>query len=323
MNTLPDYIHHFSWVTRVSLELPIGFEEESNDPDTGSVIYANDLDDEDEPGARVLVKATGIPEGVDDAHLQMLAQSAQLVGSGSAEVHTFDLDGYPAATQRVSYHQAEIDADVVRTECCVQVETVLFSVVCLAFAEDAENYAAPFDHALRTMRFVLPDDPGVELLVSARVPQSWEATRIESVADDEQAATAIGVRYFAEPVAELDGYRPTLSIACGEPDGAGDEWFERFCEQRRARMDSQYEGFSLVRHDRFPLSSLCPVDAIWFEWQADPDMRFMQVQALVYADRYRMYVINAASRVECAENVRSVFDHVIQTLRILPSNTEG
>ena len=43
---LPDLIHHFSWATKVSLELPLGFEEESEDAAANMAIYADDLDDE-------------------------------------------------------------------------------------------------------------------------------------------------------------------------------------------------------------------------------------------------------------------------------------
>ncbi|MDZ7795235.1 MAG: hypothetical protein U5P10_16565 [Spirochaetia bacterium] len=39
------YIHFFSWATRVSIELPVGFEEKIEDQDTNSAIYANDLDE--------------------------------------------------------------------------------------------------------------------------------------------------------------------------------------------------------------------------------------------------------------------------------------
>ncbi|TVQ21681.1 MAG: hypothetical protein EA383_16730 [Spirochaetaceae bacterium] len=323
MSAFPDRIHHFSWTTRVSIELPIGFEEESFDEDTSSVIYADDLDEDDEPGARVLVKATGVADGVEAAHLQMLEQSAQLAAGTAVTPEPLEIDGYPAATQQVRYHQPEIEADVVRTECCAQVGNVLFSVVCLAFAEDAEHYAAAFEHALRTLRFVLPDDPGVELLVSANIPDAWDATRIDSVATEERVSTTIGMRYFAAPQPELDGYRPTLSITCGEPEGYGEEWFDRFCEGRLENTRAQFDGFTLNRHDRFMLSSLCTADVLWFEWDAEPGLRFTQMQALIQADRYRMYVVNAATRVECADEFLPQFESVLHSVRILPPMMEA
>ncbi|MFP4509980.1 MAG: hypothetical protein ACLFNQ_07595 [Spirochaetaceae bacterium] len=323
MNELPEYIHHFSWTTRVSLELPIGFEEESVDPNTGSVIYANDLDDDDEPGARVLVKATAIPPDVENAHLQMLEQSANLVGGTRVSPEHLEIDGFPAAIQQVKYHQEEIVADVVRTECCAQAETLLFSVVCIAFAEDADRYRAAFDHALRTMRFVLDGEPGIDLLVSIRVPDSWEVSSIDGVADEGRDPAVIGIRYFAPPVENLDGYRPTLSVTCGEPDGFGEEWFAEFTAQRLANVEEQYQGFRLLRRDRYMLSSMCDVDALWFEWEAEPGMRFTQVQALLQVDRYRMYVLNAASRSECAPGVVERFENALQTLRVLPPDVEA
>lgn len=323
MSDFPDYIHHFSWTTRVSLELPVGFEEESSDPDTGSVIYANDLDEDDEPGARILVKATAIPDDVENAHLQMLEQSANLVGGSAVTPEHLEIDGFSAAIQQVKYHQNEIEADVVRTECCAQVQNVLFSVVCLAFAEDAQRYTAAFDHALRTMRFILPGDPGVELFVSTRVPDSWEVSRIDGVAEEGQDAPVIGMRFFAPPEADLDDYRPTLSVTCGEPDGFGEQWFDEFTAARLANTEEQYEGFHLLRHERFTLSSMCDVDSLWFEWEAEPGMKFTQVQALIQADRYRMYVLNGASRNECAPGVIARFEDVLQTLRVLPPNVES
>ena len=80
------YIHFFSWATRVSIELPVGFEEQLEDPDSNSAVYADDLDDEDEPGARVMTKMTAVPVESSDAYRSLAAASAE-IDSRSVEHH--------------------------------------------------------------------------------------------------------------------------------------------------------------------------------------------------------------------------------------------
>lgn len=145
------------------------------------------------------------------------------------------------------------------------------------------------------------------LLLSLLVPDDWEA---EEVAPNQ-------VRFFGPEQSDLDDYQPTMSFTVGEPEGAGPEWFDGFCAAARGRLET-YEGFRLLRHERFQLSSLVPVDATWYEWSPDDDMTFAQVQALVPVNASRMYLINGATLAPIADSFLPAFDQVLHSMRVLP-----
>lgn len=147
------------------------------------------------------------------------------------------------------------------------------------------------------------------LLLSLLVPDDWDA---EELAPNQ-------VRFFGPEQPDLDDYRPTMSFTVGEPEGFGDEWFDEFCAQARERLEG-YEDFRLLRHERFTLSSLCPVDATWYEWTAPEEgLTFQQVQALVPYDMSRMYLINAATLAPIADRWLPIFDRVLHDMRVLPA----
>lgn len=144
--------------------------------------------------------------------------------------------------------------------------------------------------------------------LSLLVPEDWEA---EELADNQ-------VRFFGPEHADLDGYRSTLSIVVGEPDGFGDAWFDSFCGQALETLRENYEGFELRNVERYQLSSLAPVNAIWYSWEPEPGTRSSQVQALILVDALRMYLINAATREPIADSTLPRFDEVIRSIRVLP-----
>ena len=147
------------------------------------------------------------------------------------------------------------------------------------------------------------------LLLSLLMPDAWTVT---DVADHQ-------IRLFGPEHPELDDYRPTLSISMHQPDGFGDEWFDRFCADSVERLRDSHEGFSLRSIDRFPLSSLVEVHATWYEWQAAPDHRSSQLQAFIAVDAYRCYLINAAAKVQIADRYLPIFDRIVRSIRILPT----
>lgn len=146
------------------------------------------------------------------------------------------------------------------------------------------------------------------LLLSLQVPDDWTA---EEVAENQ-------VRFFGPEQSDLDDYRPTMSFTVGEPEGTGTEWFDAFCAAARERLET-YDGFRLLRHERFTLSSLTSVDATWYEWSPEPDMTFHQLQALIPVDASRMYMVNAATLAPAADRFLPVFDEVLHSLRVLPT----
>lgn len=152
---LPDLIHHFSWATKVSLELPIGFEEESEDASANVAIYADDLDEDDPPGARVMTKATAVPGQGDEAWQALADQIAALPGRTVASRSETRIDGLPAAQLVVRYHDDSADMDVVRHETVAQAGDVLFTITGLVPAELADQYLPAFERASATARMVL------------------------------------------------------------------------------------------------------------------------------------------------------------------------
>ena len=57
MREYPDRIHCFSRHTKISIELPIRFEEESDDAESNTAVYIDSLGGE--AGARVIARAIG------------------------------------------------------------------------------------------------------------------------------------------------------------------------------------------------------------------------------------------------------------------------
>lgn len=152
---LPSHIHFFSWATKVSLELPVGFEEAVEDESTNSAVYADDLDEDDPLGGRVMTKATAVPQGADDAYQRLADESAGMEGRTVSSRTETEIDHLPAVQQVLRYHQDDVETDVVRHETWAQVGDVVFSITGLAPEDRAGEYLAGFEHASGTARFIL------------------------------------------------------------------------------------------------------------------------------------------------------------------------
>jgi len=162
----PEYIHFFSWVTRVSIELPVGFEEQVEDPETNSAIYADDLDDVDdldEPGARVMTKMTAMPGGVEDAY-RSLAEASTQIGVRTIE-HREEciVDGAPGIRQILSYHDEDSGGNVIRHETFAQLANLVFSLTCLVPEGRSTDYLPAFEHASDSARFILLPSVGAAI----------------------------------------------------------------------------------------------------------------------------------------------------------------
>jgi hypothetical protein len=153
----PELIHFFSWATRVSIELPVGFEEYLEDAETNSAIYADDLDDEDGelPGCRVMTKMTAVAVDSAGAYRELAAASARIGERSIESREECTVDGAPGLRQILVYRDEEAELDVIRHETFVQVENVIFSITGIAPAARREEYLPALDHASRTARFIL------------------------------------------------------------------------------------------------------------------------------------------------------------------------
>jgi hypothetical protein len=313
----PERIHFFSWETRVSIELPVGFEEQFEDPDTNSAVYADDLDEADEddqPGARVMTRMSALPEGTEEAHLSMAEASAR-VGARSVEKREeLAVDGFPAIRQTLTYRDDDLEIDVFRHETFIQVANVLFSITCLAPAVKREDYQAAFDYASETARCILlPEHSGTfthEMLrISAVVPDTWS---VSEIAENH-------VRFFSPPQEQYDNHRSTFSISRGEPEGFGEQWFQDFCEASLAALARGLSEFELRSVERFTLSSFVDIHAVWYSYTSESGLPFVQLQVLGLMDRYNLYLINAATLQPLAETTAPVFDAILRSLRMLPT----
>jgi hypothetical protein len=147
-----------------------------------------------------------------------------------------------------------------------------------------------------------------ELMLSLLVPDDWA---VEQVAPNQ-------IRFYAPAVPDLDDYQPTMSFTLGEPEGTGAAWFEEFVTRARNQLEAGYEGFRLLGTDLYTNSSFADVAVTTYEWEPQPGMAFAQLQALLAVDATRMYLVNAATRVELADRYLPVFEQVLRDLRVLP-----
>jgi hypothetical protein len=320
----PEYIHQYSNITRISIELPLSFEEQQEDPEQASVIYADDLDEGDKPGARVLVKATALgagghatigsgAEGPDTpapAALSMAEAAAAIPGRELVSRQDVRVEGFPAIRQILHYE------GYTSHETYLVLENVLFSITAVAPEKRAEEYLPAFDHAAATARLILPGRDMASwsdetLRVSVVLPPGWEAPAHNSEPDQEM------VRFFGPEQPDHDDYRPTFSITVGEPGGFGEEWFEELCRNSLETLRENYAGFHLRSTQRFSISSLVDVNAMWFNWEPEPGFLSVQLQALIPVDRYRMFLVNAATLLPLADAHLPYFERILRSLRVL------
>lgn len=144
-------------------------------------------------------------------------------------------------------------------------------------------------------------------LVSALIPDGWEAF--------EQAPQHI--RLFGPAHPEHDDYTPTLSITLARPEGFGEEWFDSFCKQSLERLRLSNEGFVLRSAQRLSLSSMVEVHVVKYEGQSEEGLAFSQLQAMAPVDRYRLYLIHAATLLPLAQLHMPIFDQILGSLRML------
>ncbi len=154
MRSFPEHIHWFSWHTRISLELPIGFEEESEDEEAATAIYADDPDDDGNPTARVMARTIALPsEAPEDSFRRLASEAASMDGHTVIASHELEIDGLPAVRQLLrQYHE---ESEVIRHETYAQAANLVFTIIALTSADQQDEYLSAFDHAADTARFIL------------------------------------------------------------------------------------------------------------------------------------------------------------------------
>ena len=150
MREYPDRIHCFSRHTKISIELPIRFEEESDDAESNTAVYVDSLGDG--PGARVIARAIGLPpDAPADAYRRVAAEAAHGLTVISSEDR--EIDGFPAVRHVLRYDRDGVE--FIRHESYAQAANLVFALIALAPSDRQDEYLTAFDHASKTARFVL------------------------------------------------------------------------------------------------------------------------------------------------------------------------
>lgn len=320
MTEQPESIHFFSWESRVSLLLPMGFEEYQQDKTNHSVIYADDLDEDDEAGARLLVKCTRLFPGQQQAELQLAEQTASLPGHRLIQRDTVTLAGIPAICQQLEIKDGETEQ--MALDACLQLDDLLFSIHCRAPLRRADEYQPIFQGTLNSLRLILlsedrpasldPDTGHLAhhaLQLSAWLPDGW--TPIE-----EKPET---LRFYGPASADHAGYQPTFSITLAEPNDYSGDWLERLVTERADQLINSTE-YQLLEQRTLQLPDLMPAQLLSYRWQADDDHCFHLLQVFIRSGYRNFYLINAATLEALTDQHLPLFDQMIRELRFLPSH---
>lgn len=117
---------------------------------------------------------------------------------------------------------------------------------------------------------------------------------------------------------EQGGHRPTFSIRQGAPEQPGEEWFAAFREGAVARMPATVPGFVQLGRADFVLSSWVDVTAVTYRRDDPSGLSVSQLQAYLWADSYRMYVVDAATARSREDVDLPLFDVMLRSVRLLP-----
>lgn len=144
----------------------------------------------------------------------------------------------------------------------------------------------------------------IDLLLSILAPVGWDLEPAE------------GMLRMIGP--EADGHRPTFTIRAGVPQEQGEAWFAAFREGAVARMPSAVPGFVELGRSDFVLSSFVDVTAVCYRRDDPSGLQVSQLQAYLWADSYRMYVVDAATARSREAADLPLFDRILRSLRLLP-----
>lgn len=332
---VPERIHFFSPVTGVSMELPAGFQARPAGPSGQSYLR---WDDDDEVllaavDIRVLGPADDPDAAVTAAVDAMAAQGEELGRRWHAvddervlAVELHHPHGLPAPDDA----PGGPEADLLSGDLSVLFAAVVVGgrLVALTFASPWPTPAGTFEQALASCRFPLAEGgaprgtsyprersaggTGVELSsvtsadlhLSLQVPVGWEI-----VAD-----TAL-LRCYG-PAA--DGQQPTFTIRQGMPEESGEDWFAQFREGAVARMPQVVPGFALLDRQDMVLSSWLDVTAVYYRRDDPRGASVSQLQAYLWADSYRMYVVDAATARSRESADLPLFGAILASIRLLP-----
>ncbi|WP_395153180.1 DcrB-related protein [Ilumatobacter sp.] len=148
-----ELIHFYNPDTKTSIELPVGWEEQS--AADGTAVYVDlDEDDNDEKSPRLIVSIRALPSAGD---VRAAVLDAMLSGLDGAEVldrRETLVDDSPASRIALRYTDGEL-GPVVRVQGVVQEDDVLWTFVGIAPGETTSEQRNVFENAFDSVRLIL------------------------------------------------------------------------------------------------------------------------------------------------------------------------
>lgn len=148
-----------------------------------------------------------------------------------------------------------------------------------------------------------------DLLLSLLAPRGWEVRALDE----------FNLGLFSD--VDDDGHRANITFTMGEPEEPGTAWFERFGRAAAGQLAATLDGYEELGREEFRLSSRARVVAVTYRQHAEGADPTSHLQAYVWADSYRMYVVNGATRRETEERDLPLFEAVLRSIRVLPPRT--
>jgi hypothetical protein len=146
-----------------------------------------------------------------------------------------------------------------------------------------------------------------DLLLSLRVPVGWVADIVDEF------------RFrVCRDGADDGGFRASCGFVLGEPEVAGPEWFAEFCAAVPRQLAATIEGFEPIGTESFDLSSGATVFAVSARAHVAGAPPTSQLLAYVWANSYRMYVMDASTLRTNETRDLPLFQAILGSIRVLP-----
>jgi hypothetical protein len=144
-----------------------------------------------------------------------------------------------------------------------------------------------------------------DLQLALRVPAEWDVRVLDE--------TRFGV--FSD-VADEEDYRANVTFLIGRPEQPGLHWFDEFCNQAPGQLAATLDGFELIGTDA-DLIDDARLFAVRYRQHAEPAAPTSHLQAYLWVDSWRMYLIDAATLRQHEERDLPVLSAITGTLRPL------
>ena len=149
-----------------------------------------------------------------------------------------------------------------------------------------------------------------DLLLSIRMPRGWHVQAVDET-------------HF-QLISDVDdgGYRANVLFTEGHPEEQGVAWFSAFCEAVPGQLAEALEDYEQIDTEEFWLSSRARVFEVRYRQHADGAPPTSHVQAYVWVDSYRMYVLDAGTLRGQESRDLPVFDGILRAVRVLPRHPD-